>query len=102
MDVGNGGMYTCPFSEPHVLKSSDETPSDCDDTRILILRRIFIWRDRGSRNNPAFMHESVIFGGGGVLAYGGISIDGRIDLYIIRVGPLTARRYRGMRSLDLL
>ncbi|GFV40450.1 transposable element Tcb2 transposase [Trichonephila clavipes] len=26
--------------------------------------------------------------------YGGISIDGRTDLYIIRDGPLTARRYR--------
>ncbi|GFS69170.1 transposable element Tcb2 transposase [Trichonephila clavipes] len=31
---------------------------------------------------------------GGVLVYGGISIDGRTDLYIIRDGPLTARRYR--------
>ncbi|GFV46243.1 transposable element Tcb2 transposase [Trichonephila clavipes] len=30
----------------------------------------------------------------GVLVYGGISIDGRTDLYIIRDGPLTARRYR--------
>lgn len=57
-------------------------------------RRIFIWRDLGSRNNPAFVHESVRFGGGGVLVYGGISIDGRTDLYIIRDGPLTARRYR--------
>ncbi|GFY09216.1 transposable element Tcb2 transposase [Trichonephila clavipes] len=57
-------------------------------------RRIFIWRDRGSRNNPAFVHESVIFGDGGVLVYGGISIDGRTDLYIIRDGTLTARRYR--------
>ncbi|GFX92790.1 transposable element Tcb2 transposase [Trichonephila clavipes] len=46
------------------------------------------------RNNPAFVHESVRFGGGGVLVYGGISIDGRTDLYIIRDGPLTARRYR--------
>ncbi|GFV49831.1 transposable element Tcb2 transposase [Trichonephila clavipes] len=54
-------------------------------------RHIFIWRDRGSRNNPAFVHESVRFGGGGVLVYGGISIDGRTDLYIIRDGPLTAR-----------
>ncbi|GFW74586.1 transposable element Tcb2 transposase [Trichonephila clavipes] len=44
--------------------------------------------------NPAFVHESVRFGGGGVLVYGGISIDGRTDLYIIRDGPLTARRYR--------
>ncbi|GFY20839.1 transposable element Tcb2 transposase [Trichonephila clavipes] len=57
-------------------------------------RRIFIWRDRGSRNNPAFVHESVRLGGGGVLVFGGISIDGRTDLYIIRDGPLTARRYR--------
>ncbi|GFV46021.1 transposable element Tcb2 transposase [Trichonephila clavipes] len=57
-------------------------------------RRIFIWRDRGSRNNPAFVHESVRFGGGAVLVYGGLSIDGRTDLYIIRDGPLTARRYR--------
>ncbi|GFX25340.1 transposable element Tcb2 transposase [Trichonephila clavipes] len=57
-------------------------------------RRIFIWRDRGSRNNPEFVHESVRFSGGGVLVYGGISIDGRKDLYIIRDGPLTARRYR--------
>ncbi|GFS79527.1 transposable element Tc1 transposase [Trichonephila clavipes] len=56
--------------------------------------RIFIWRDRGSRNNPAFVHESVRFGVGGVLVYGGISIDGRTDLYIVRDGPQTARRYR--------
>ncbi|GFY33111.1 transposable element Tcb2 transposase [Trichonephila clavipes] len=49
---------------------------------------------RSCRNNPAFVHESVRFGGGGVLVYGGISVDGRTDLYIIRDGPLTARRYR--------
>ncbi|GFT41767.1 transposable element Tcb2 transposase [Trichonephila clavipes] len=56
-------------------------------------RRILIWRDRGSRNNSAFVHESVRVGSGGVLVYGGISIDGRTDLYIVRDGPLTARRY---------
>ncbi|GFX83398.1 transposable element Tcb2 transposase [Trichonephila clavipes] len=47
----------------------------------------------GSRNNPASVNESVRFGGEGVLVYGGISIDGRTDLYIIRDRPLTARRY---------
>ncbi|GFU19496.1 transposable element Tcb2 transposase [Trichonephila clavipes] len=57
-------------------------------------RRIFIWRDHGSRNNPAFMHESVTFGYGGVLVYGSISIVGRTHLYIIRDISLTARRYR--------
>ncbi|GFX85653.1 transposable element Tcb2 transposase [Trichonephila clavipes] len=46
-------------------------------------RRIFIWKDRDSRNNPALMHESVRFGDGGVLVYGGICIDVRTDLYII-------------------
>ncbi|GFV04433.1 transposable element Tcb2 transposase [Trichonephila clavipes] len=30
-------------------------------------RRILIWRDRGSRIYPEFVHESVRFGGGGVL-----------------------------------
>ncbi|GFU29133.1 transposable element Tcb2 transposase [Trichonephila clavipes] len=57
-------------------------------------RRIFIWKDCGSSNNPAFVHENVRFGGGGVLVYGSIFIDGRTDLYIIQDGPLTARRYR--------
>ncbi|GFT80605.1 transposable element Tcb2 transposase [Trichonephila clavipes] len=57
-------------------------------------RYIFIWRDRGSRNNPAFVHESVRFGGRGELVYGGIYIDGHTDLYMIRDGPLTACRYR--------
>ncbi|GFW81801.1 transposable element Tcb1 transposase [Trichonephila clavipes] len=61
-------------------------------------RRIFSWRDRASRNNPAFVHQSVKFGGGGVLVYGGISIDGRTDLYIVRDGPLTVRRYRPHRA----
>ncbi|GFW29068.1 transposable element Tcb2 transposase [Trichonephila clavipes] len=51
-------------------------------------------RNHGSKNNPPFVHESVRFGGGGVLVYGRISIDGRTDLYIIPDGPLTARRYR--------
>ncbi|GFW60995.1 transposable element Tcb2 transposase [Trichonephila clavipes] len=49
---------------------------------------------RGSKNNPAFVHESVRIGRGGVLVYGRISIDERTVLYIIRDGPLTARRYR--------
>ncbi|GFV76625.1 transposable element Tcb2 transposase [Trichonephila clavipes] len=40
------------------------------------------------------MHGSVRFGSGGVLVYGGISIDGHTGLYIIQNGPLTARRYR--------
>ncbi|GFT69573.1 transposable element Tcb1 transposase [Trichonephila clavipes] len=46
----------------NVLFSNESHFSDHPDNR-----RIFIWRDRGSRNNPAFVRESVRFGGGGVL-----------------------------------
>ncbi|GFW09677.1 transposable element Tcb2 transposase [Trichonephila clavipes] len=62
-------------------------------SRVFLFIRIIGIFSSGSRKNPAFVHESVRFGGGGVLVYGGISIDGRTDLYIIRGGPLTARRY---------
>ncbi|GBM82503.1 hypothetical protein AVEN_202399-1 [Araneus ventricosus] len=55
-------------------------------------RRIIIWRDRGTRNNPAFVHESARFGG--VVAWAGVSINDRTDLYIIRNGTLTAQWYR--------
>ncbi|GFW89219.1 transposable element Tcb2 transposase [Trichonephila clavipes] len=57
-------------------------------------RRNFIWRDRVRSNNPAFVHENVKFGGGGVLVFGGICIDGPTNLYIILDRPLTARRYK--------
>ncbi|GFX91803.1 transposable element Tcb2 transposase [Trichonephila clavipes] len=79
------------------LKPKQRKPLECHESHFFVHpdnRPIFIWRDRGSRNNPAFVHESVRFGGGGVLVYGGISNDGRTDLHIIRDGPLTARRYR--------
>ncbi|GFU56117.1 transposable element Tcb2 transposase [Trichonephila clavipes] len=78
------GLYAC-----RPLVSVKLTSRHRQDRR----ERIFIWRDRGSRNNLASVHESVRFGCGEVLVYGGISIDGRTDLYIIRDGPLTARRY---------
>ncbi|GFW80649.1 transposable element Tcb2 transposase [Trichonephila clavipes] len=39
-------------------------------------RHIFIWRECGSRNNPASVHESVRLGGGGVLVYDGSPLTG--------------------------
>ncbi|GBO27084.1 hypothetical protein AVEN_126427-1 [Araneus ventricosus] len=52
-------------------------------------RRIIIWRERGTRNYPAFVHESVLFDGGGVMVWSSVSINGHTDLYIIRNGALT-------------
>ncbi|GBN37879.1 hypothetical protein AVEN_66885-1 [Araneus ventricosus] len=54
--------------------------------------RFIIWRERDTRNNPAFVHESARFGG--VMAWAGVSINDRTDLYIIRNGTLTAQWYR--------
>ncbi|GFY19738.1 transposable element Tcb2 transposase [Trichonephila clavipes] len=80
----------------HHLRSATDTTVSTQTVRNRLHGvglRIFLWRDRGSRNNPAFVHKSVRFGGGEVV-YSGISIDGCTNLYIIRDGPLTARRYR--------
>lgn len=52
-------------------------------------RWIFIWRERGIRNNPAFLQRSVRFGGGRVMVYTGISINLHTDIHIIRSKALT-------------
>ncbi|GFT48289.1 transposable element Tcb2 transposase [Trichonephila clavipes] len=73
------------WATEHVNWRGNEWSNFCfsDESRFSVhpdYRRIFIWRDLGSRNNPAFVCESVKVGGEGVLEYGGISIDGRTDL----------------------
>ncbi|GFV91418.1 transposable element Tcb2 transposase [Trichonephila clavipes] len=94
--------YECYFLQQH-LRSATGTTVSTQTVRNrlygvgLYARRsmaYFHLEGPGSRNNDAFVHESVRFGGGVVLVFSGISIDGRTDLYIIRDGPLTARRYR--------
>ncbi|GFW14580.1 transposable element Tcb2 transposase [Trichonephila clavipes] len=56
-------------------------------------RRVLVWRDRGTRNNAAFVRERSQYRSAGWMVWGGISIGGRMDLHIIRNGPLTGRRY---------
>ncbi|GFW39422.1 transposable element Tcb2 transposase [Trichonephila clavipes] len=56
-------------------------------------RRVLVWRDRGTRNNPAFVRERSQYRRAGWMVWGGISIGGRTDLHIIRKGTLTGRRY---------
>ncbi|GFW86964.1 transposable element Tcb2 transposase [Trichonephila clavipes] len=56
-------------------------------------RRVLVWRDRGTRNNPAFVRERSLYRRAGWMVWGGISIGGRTDLHIIRNGTLTGRRY---------
>ncbi|GFW80351.1 transposable element Tcb2 transposase [Trichonephila clavipes] len=56
-------------------------------------RRVLVWRDRGTRNNTAFVRERSQYRRAGWMVWGGISIGGRTDLHIIRNGTLTGRRY---------
>ncbi|GFW75588.1 transposable element Tcb2 transposase [Trichonephila clavipes] len=56
-------------------------------------RRVLVWGDRGTRNNPAFVHERSQYRRAGWMVWGGISIGGRTDLHNIRNRTLTGRRY---------
>ena len=57
-------------------------------------RRVLIWREQGTRNNPPFVQARSPYGGGGLMVWEGVNIGGRTDLYIIQGGTLTAVRYR--------
>ena len=61
---------------------------------LFLMSLVFLWKERGTRNNLAFAHKSVRFDGGRMMVYAGISIDGCTDFYIIQNGALTGYRYR--------
>ncbi|GFX05600.1 transposable element Tcb2 transposase [Trichonephila clavipes] len=56
-------------------------------------RLVLVCKDRGTRNNPAFIRERSKYRRAGWMVWGGISIGGRTDLHIIRNGTLMCRRY---------
>ncbi|GFT72691.1 transposable element Tcb2 transposase [Trichonephila clavipes] len=62
-------------------------------------RRVLVWRDRGTRNNPAFVSERSQYRRAGWMVWGGISIGGRTNLHIIRNGTLTGRRARLVENM---
>ena len=53
-----------------------------------------VWRQPGERYADCNIAQHDRFGGGSIMVWGGISLDGRTDLYAIRNGALTAIRYR--------
>ncbi|KAG8284281.1 hypothetical protein J6590_108265 [Homalodisca vitripennis] len=55
--------------------------------------RVRVWRRGNERFINCCLAPRVPFGGGSVLVWGGITMDGRTDLVIIRNGTLTAQRY---------
>ncbi|GFV15152.1 transposable element Tcb2 transposase [Trichonephila clavipes] len=57
-------------------------------------RRVFIWREPGTRYHPYNITESDRFGGCGVLVWGGIILDSRTPLHIFDAGSVNAQRYK--------
>ena len=57
-------------------------------------RRVLIWSEKGSRNNPAFVRERPPYGDGGLMVWAGVSNGGCTDLYVFQGGTLTAVRHR--------
>ncbi|UYV84058.1 hypothetical protein LAZ67_X001011 [Cordylochernes scorpioides] len=57
-------------------------------------RRVFIWREPGTRYHPSNIREIDSFRGGSLLVWAGISSSRRTHLHIFSGGTLTAQRYR--------
>ncbi|GFW62530.1 transposable element Tcb2 transposase [Trichonephila clavipes] len=55
--------------------------------------RILVWRERGSRNHPSNNTERDMYGGRGVLVWGGIMLGSRTDLHIFDAGSVNGTRY---------
>ncbi|UYV77413.1 hypothetical protein LAZ67_15000933, partial [Cordylochernes scorpioides] len=57
-------------------------------------RRVFIWREPGTRYHPSNIRGIDSFRGGSFLVWAGISFSRRTPLHIFSGGTLTAQRYR--------
>ncbi|GFS68123.1 transposable element Tc1 transposase [Trichonephila clavipes] len=55
--------------------------------------RIFIWRERGSRNHPSNIIERDRYGGRGVLVWGGIMLGSRTDIHNFEASSVNGTRY---------
>ncbi|KAJ8395660.1 hypothetical protein AAFF_G00028970 [Aldrovandia affinis] len=57
-------------------------------------RRERVWRRRGECYAACNIIQHDQFGGGSVIVWGGISLEGRTNLHVLANGTLTAVRYR--------
>ncbi|GBN12829.1 Transposable element Tcb2 transposase [Araneus ventricosus] len=57
-------------------------------------RRTFIWREPGTRYLPSNVREIDHYGGGGLMVWAGIMLEGRTPLHVFERGTMTGMRYR--------
>ncbi|UYV81268.1 hypothetical protein LAZ67_20000591 [Cordylochernes scorpioides] len=68
-----------------------------DESRLSLnsyYRRVFVWREVGTRNNPRNMVERDPYRSQCFMVWAGIFLGGRTALHIFRQGTLTGQRYR--------
>ncbi|GBM70274.1 hypothetical protein AVEN_63921-1 [Araneus ventricosus] len=56
--------------------------------------RTFIWREPGTRYLPSNVCEIDHYGGGGLMVWAGIMLDGQTPLHVFERGTVTGVRYR--------
>ncbi|GBM23009.1 Transposable element Tc1 transposase [Araneus ventricosus] len=56
-------------------------------------RRTFIWREPATRYLPSNVREINHYGGGGLMVWAGIMLDGRTPLHVFERGTVTGIRY---------
>lgn len=57
-------------------------------------RRVIIWREPGTRYQPRNVLERDLYGGGGLMVWGGIMIGSRTPLHVFDRGTVTGQVYR--------
>ena len=68
-----------------------------DENRFNLSRsdgRVTVWKSTGERYQAWNIVQHDRFSGGSVMVWGGISLEGRTDLYVLNRGKLTVARYR--------
>ena len=85
--IEHQNWHVCHWRPVLFTDESRFTLSTCD-------RRERVWRSQGERYAACNIVQHDRVGGGSVMVWGGISMEGRTDLYRLENGSLTAIRYR--------
>lgn len=64
--------------------------------------RVLVWRRTNERFKEEHMEARVAFGGGGVTVWGGMSMNGKSELVILRGESMNGARYRDLCVRDIV